>query len=143
MSLLDKPDESARRVEEAKQYSNPYKKEFDLDTAISLLEEAVTLRSDKEQYSQKLVEIRELKAKTSLKFSMRAWDARAVTLLDGEPGTAVSGIVEQGTIRNGDEVKIRRGRQGHFKDKSNPRRGNCCNRTHRPYTAEFRPDRGP
>lgn len=101
----------SKTFKEAKRYSHPSKKEFDLDTAIRLLEEALTLKPDNNEYRQKLDEIREIKAKRSLKFSMRAWDARAVTLLDGERGTAVSGIVEQGTIRDGDEVKIRRGRQ--------------------------------
>ena len=111
MPLFGKGDEAQKRFEEAKRYSHPEKKEFDLDTAIRLLEEALTLKPDNNQYRQKLDEIREIKEKRSLEFSMRVWDARAVILLDGELGTAASGIVEQGTIQDGDEVKIRRGRR--------------------------------
>lgn len=111
MPLSGKRDEAEKRFKEAKRYSHPEKKEFDLDKAIRLLEEALALKPDNKQYRQKLDEIREIKAKRSLEFSMRAWDATAVTLLDGEPGTAVNGIIEQGTIRDGDEVKVRRGRR--------------------------------
>ena len=111
MPLSGKRDEAENRFKEAKRYSHPSKKEFDLDTAIRLLEEALSLKPDNNQYRQKLDEIREIKAKRNLPFSMRAWNATAVTLLNGEPGTAVSGIVEQGTIRDGDEVRIRRGRR--------------------------------
>ncbi len=68
------------------------------------------LKPDKNQYRQKLDEIREIKAKTSLKFSMRARNARAVTFPDGEPGVVVDGTIEQGTIRDGDEVEIRGGK---------------------------------
>ena len=109
MPLSGKHDEAEKRFKEAKRYSHPEKKEFDLDTAIRLLEEAVMLKPDKEQYRQKLEEIREIKSKSSLKFSMQARYARAVTFPDGKLGVVVSGIAEQGSIRDGDEVKIRGG----------------------------------
>ena len=111
MPLFGKRDEAENRFKEAERYSHPTKKEFDLDTAIRLLEEAVMLKPDKEQYREKLDEIREIKAKRNLKFSMQVQNRRLVTFADGEAGVEVSGIVEQGTIRDGDEVEIK-GRGG-------------------------------
>ena len=111
MPLFGKRDEAENRFKEAERYSHPSKKEFDLDTAIRLLEEAVMLKPDNKQYREKLDEIREIKAKGNLKFSMRVQNRRLVTFADGEAGVEVSGIVEQGTIRDGDEVEIK-GRGG-------------------------------
>lgn len=109
MPLFGKRDEAEDRFKQAERYSHPKKKEFDLDEAIRLLEEAVMLKPDNEKYCQKLEEIREIKSKSSLKFSMQARYARAVTFPDGKLGVVVSGIAEQGSIRDGDEVEIRGG----------------------------------
>ena len=113
MPLFGTRDQAEERFKEAKRYSHPSKKEFDLDTAVRLLEEALMLKPDKEQYRQKLDEIGEIKAKRDLKFSMRARSVGVVTDPGGGRGeetkryTSVNGIIEQGTIREGDEVEIR------------------------------------
>ena len=107
MPLFGTRDEGEDRFKKAKHYSDPSKKEFDLDTAIRLLEEAVMLKPDKKQYGQKLDEIREIKAKSRLKFSMRVDEAFPATFITGAQGMVVRGRVKQGTIRIGDEVEIR------------------------------------
>ena len=56
MPLFGERDEAENRFNEAKRCSDPSKKEFDLDTAIRLLEEAVMLKPDKKKYRQKLDE---------------------------------------------------------------------------------------
>lgn len=110
MPFFGERDEAENRFKEAERYSNPRKKEFDLDAAIRFLEEAVMLKPDKKQYCQKLEEIREIKSKSSLKFSMQARNRLAITFPDGKLGVRVSGIAEQGSIRDGDEVEIRGGK---------------------------------
>jgi len=104
MPLFGKRDEAENRFKEAKRYSDPSKKEFDLESAISLLEEALMLKADNEQYRQKLDEIREIKAK---KFVMQITAAMNVTLEKEVPGVVIIGRVYLGTIQNGDEVQIR------------------------------------
>lgn len=106
MPLFGKADEAKNHFKESERYSHPKKKEFDLEAAIRHLEEAAILKPDNEQYRQKLEEIREIQKRSSLKFMMQAQNPRAVTLPDGEPGVVVSGIIQQGTIREGDEVKL-------------------------------------
>lgn len=107
MWLFGKPDEAEKRFREAKSCSDPRKKEFDLDRAIGLLEEAVMLKPDKKQYGQKLDETREIKAKSRLKFSMQIRDVAGATFETGATGVLIEGRVEQGTIRNGDEVETK------------------------------------
>jgi len=70
MPLFGKPDEAKKRFREAKNCSDPRNKEFDLDRAINLLEEATMLKPDKKQYREKLdelrkVELRRAKSSTS------------------------------------------------------------------------------
>lgn len=96
-----------KRFKEAERHSHPKAKEFNLDTAIRLLEEALMLKSDNEKYRQKLDEIREMKSKRDLRFFMQVKHTRAVVLEDGEAGTELTGIVEQGSIQVGDEVEIK------------------------------------
>lgn len=106
MPLLGKRDEAENRFKQAERYSGPSSKEFDLDEAIRLLEESILLKPDSEKYRNKLDEIREIKAKRNLKFSMQARNVLLVTFPEGERGVTVKGTVEQGTIREGDEIQI-------------------------------------
>jgi len=106
MPIFGGRDEAENRFKQAKRLSRPNSKEFDLDTAIGLLEGAVLLKPDNKKYSQKLEEIRHIKANTSLKFSMRAWTLRAVTFPNKKQGVRLTGVIVQGTIRDGDEVRI-------------------------------------
>ena len=108
MWLFGKRDEAEKCFKEAKRCSDPSKKEFDLDRAISLLEEAVMLKTDKKQYGQKLEEVREIKAKSQLKFSMQVREVHGgLTSEAGATGVLIDGRVEQGIVRNGDEVEIK------------------------------------
>ncbi len=116
MWLFGKRDEAAKCFKEAKRCSDPNKKEFDLDRAISLLEEAVMLKTDKKQYGQKLEEVREIKAKSQLKFSMQVREVGGLTSEAGATGVLIDGRVEQGIVRNGDAVEIK-GRGGTSKAK--------------------------
>ena len=61
--------------------------------------------ADNEAYRQKLDEARQ--ARSSTEFSMRVEEAFRATFTTGALGMVVGGTVEQGTIRNGDEVEIR------------------------------------
>ena len=74
-------------------------------------EEVTPLEPDNKQYSEKLEEVGELQAEGDLKFSMEGKDTRMVSFPGGKKGVVVDGIVEQGTIRDGDEVLIE-GHQG-------------------------------
>ena len=87
----------------AKRYSDPLKKEFDLDRAIGLLEAAVMLKPHEEKYRTKLEEVNQMKkSKWHEKFLMHIDD---VFVIKGR-GTVVTGIVQQGIIRQADEVRI-------------------------------------
>ena len=108
MWLFGKRDEAGSRFKEAKRCSDPSKKEFDLDRAISLLEEAVMLKPGKRQYNERLNEIREIKSKSHLKFSMQVREVHGATFETGATGVFIEGRVEQGIVRNGDEVEIKR-----------------------------------
>lgn len=102
-----KTDEAEKHFREAKTCSDPSMEEFDLDSAIRLLEEAVRLKPDKKQYHQKLDETREIKAKRRLKFSMQVQEVSTATFSKtGATALVIEGRVEQGTIRNGDEIQI-------------------------------------
>jgi len=107
MPFFGKRDEAEERFKEAKRCSDPRKKEFDLDRAISLLKEAVMRKPDKEQYRQKLDEVSEIKAKSRLKFSMQVREVSGATFETGATGVLIEGRVEQGIVRNGDEVEIK------------------------------------
>jgi len=74
-------------------------------------EEVIPLKTDNKQYSEKLEEVGELQAEGDLKFSMEGKDARLVSFPGGKKGVVVDGTIEQGTIRDGDEVWIE-GHQG-------------------------------
>ena len=69
MPIFGGRDEAKRRFKEAKRCSNPKKKEFDLDRAIRLLEEAVSLRPDSD-YSKELDDLRKIKAKSKLNLTL-------------------------------------------------------------------------
>lgn len=58
-----KKDEAEKLFNEARRYADLSKKEFDLDRAIRLLEEAVMLKPDREKYRKELDRIREMKAR--------------------------------------------------------------------------------
>ena len=116
MWLFGKRDEAEKCFKEAKRCSDPSKKEFDLDRAISLLKEAVMLKPDKKQYGQKLEEVREIKTKSQLKFSMQVQEVSGLTSEAGATGMLIDGRVEQGIVRNGDAVEIK-GRGGTSKAK--------------------------
>ena len=119
MPLFGTRDQSEKCFKEAERYSHPKKKEFDLEEATRLLEEAILLKPDKKQYREKLEEIRELKAKRDLKFSMKGGDARAVSFPEGTKGVVLVGTIEQGAIRDGDEVQIERN-QGRIYEVASP-----------------------
>ena len=103
MPLFGKGDEAENRFKEAKRCSDPLKKEFDLDRAIGLLEAAVMLKPHEEKYRKKLEEVNEMKkSKWHEKFLMHIDD---VFLIKGR-GTAVTGIVQQGIVHRGDEIRI-------------------------------------
>ena len=106
MPLFGASSQDGKLFKEAKRYSHPSGKEFDLDEAISLLEGALTLKPDEEQYRQKLAEIREIKEKSSLEFSMQGGNYRAVSFSKEERGVVLDGYIERGTIRDGDKVWI-------------------------------------
>lgn len=102
MPLFGKGDEAENRFKEVKRCSDPRKKEFDLDKAISLLKEAVMLKPFEGKYRNKLEEINELKSKFSSKFLMQVAD---VFEIKGR-GKIPTGRVQQGVIHPGDEVRI-------------------------------------
>jgi len=106
MGLFGGGNEASKRFREAERFSHPKKKEFDLDKAISLLEEVVSLKPADNKYRQKLEEIRELKLKGGMKFFMRARYPKAATFPNKKQGLVVSGTIEQGIIRDGDEILI-------------------------------------
>ena len=108
MSLLDKPDESDRCFEEAKQYSDPDKKEFDLDGAIGLLEEALILKPDNIQYNQRLAQIRRIKLRSQLRLYMRILAVYgSATMETEESGLFVDAKVGLGIVRGGDKVEAK------------------------------------
>ena len=108
MSLFDKTDESERRFAGATQYSDPGKNEFDLDRAISLLEEAVMLKPNNIQYNQRLDEIRRIKLRSQLRLYMGILAIYgSATMETEESGLFVDAKVGQGTVRNGDAVEVK------------------------------------
>lgn len=106
MPLFGKSDEAEKHFKESAKYTKPTSKEFDLDKAIHLLEEAVMLKPDNKKYSQKLEEIRQIKVKSSLEFLMMGANARRVSFPDKKLGIALNGTIEQGGIQDGDDVFI-------------------------------------
>ena len=58
MPLFGKRDEAESRFKEAKRCSDPRSKEFDLDRATRLLEEAPMLKPYEEKYRKKLEEVK-------------------------------------------------------------------------------------
>ena len=62
---------------------------------------------DSEASRQKLDRSRLVKSSPGAKFSMRVEGAFQATFTSGALGMVVGGTVEQGTIRNGDEVEVR------------------------------------
>ena len=108
MALLDRLDESDRRLEEAKQYSNPYKREFDLDKAINLLEQALVLKPGNRQCNQILDQIRRIKLRSESKLYMLILAVYGyATMETDEVGLFVDAKVGQGIVRNGDHVKVK------------------------------------
>ena len=69
-------------------------------------EEVIPLKQDDKQYSEKLEEVGELQGEGDLKFSMEGENTRLVSFPGGKKGVVVDGTIEQGTIRDGDEVLI-------------------------------------
>ena len=61
MPLFGKSDEAKKRFKEAIRHIDPDKKEFDLDKATMLLEEAVMLKSYEEKYRKQLEEVKAMK----------------------------------------------------------------------------------
>jgi translation elongation factor EF-Tu-like GTPase len=108
MLFLGDSYDASLRYDRAKLYSNPSWEEFDLDRAISLLEEAAYLKPKKKQYTKRLNEMRKLKAKSQLKLTMQVQAVYGGLEIDtGEAGLFIYGKIEQGTVRRGDEVKIK------------------------------------
>jgi len=70
------------------------------------LEEALALKPDKKQYRRKLDNIRGIRARCSLKFSMKGKLLALVSFPEEGKGVVLEGKVEQGTIRTGDVVRI-------------------------------------
>ena len=101
-------DEANKRYKEAKKYGNVKKKEFDLDRAIRLLEEAISLKPNS-KYFQKLEELRQLKDKSESNLSLRVLKAFPEAHLKGVASALIYGKVEQGSIRKGDELVVRIG----------------------------------
>jgi len=69
-------------------------------------EDAIPLKPDNKQYSEKLEEVGKLQTEGDMKFSMEGKDAKLVSFPGGKKGVVVKGTIEQGTIRDGDEVWI-------------------------------------
>ena len=100
MPLFGKIDKGEGFFKDAKQYSDPNKKECDLGKAIKLLEEAVMLKPGKKQYAQKLVEIREIEKKSQMRLYMRIRVVHGSATIETEAsGLFIDAKVEQGMVR--------------------------------------------
>ncbi len=62
MPLFGKRDEAENRFKEAKRYGDPSKKELDLDRAIRLLEDAITLKPHEEKYRKQFEKLKALRS---------------------------------------------------------------------------------
>jgi len=103
MPLFGKGDEAGDLFKKAKRRSDPSSQEFDLDLAIHYLQQAVDLKPYNEQYRRSLDETRELKSQCGDKFSMEVEDVFGIR----GRGAVVTGRIQQGVIRTGDQVVIR------------------------------------
>lgn len=115
MRLFGKRDEAEKRFKEAIRYIDPDKKEFDLDKATMLLEEAIMLKPYEEKYRKQLEQVRTMKPNLGKKFLMHVDD---VYQIKGR-GTVLTGVVQQGIIRSGDRVRI----AGNLGDRSDTVKG--------------------
>jgi hypothetical protein len=103
MRLFRGSDEAKKRFLEAERYSDPNNRDFNLKTATSLLESAVSLKPDNQKYRIKLEDI---KAINNLGFYMIGRNIRAVSSTSGKAGIIVDGRIQQGSITDGDEVQM-------------------------------------
>jgi translation elongation factor EF-Tu-like GTPase len=111
MPLFGKSDEAEKRYKKASKLMEGADKEHDMEEAIHLLEEAAMIKPHEEKYRENLEEANKIRANLGKKFLMPVEDV----FLIKERDIAVRGIVQQGIIRDGDEVWVR-GVHGDKKD---------------------------